>query len=85
MHKGNYPTKGQRRTLQLLMCPWMRNWRFHFDEHWEDVAENDGGFPKLQRNLTPEQTRLAFGAGLDEHGDGATIASVDTRRKANSH
>ena len=46
LHKGVYPTFGERRVFQMGIIPWDKPWDFFYDEHWAKGYSNSNGFPK---------------------------------------
>ena len=46
LHKGVYPTFGERRVFQIGIIPWDKPWDFFYDEHWAKGYSNSNGFPR---------------------------------------
>ena len=46
LHKGVYPTFGERRVFQMGIIPWGRPWENFYEEHWAKGYSNSNGFPK---------------------------------------
>ena len=46
LHKGVYPTFGERRVFQIGIIPWGKPWESFYDEHWAKGYTNSNGFPK---------------------------------------
>ena len=46
LHKGVYPTFGERRVFQIGIIPWGKLWESFYEEHWAKGYSNSNGFPK---------------------------------------
>lgn len=46
LHKGMYPTFGERRVFQIGIIPWGKPWEDFYDEHWAKGYSNSNGFPR---------------------------------------
>ena len=46
LHKGMYPTFGERRVFQIGIIPWGEPWEKHYEEHWAKGYSSSNGFPK---------------------------------------
>ena len=46
LHKGMYPTFGERRVFQIGIIPWGESWEKHYGEHWAKGYSSSNGFPK---------------------------------------
>ena len=46
LHKGIYPTFGERRVFQMGIIPWGQPWESFYEEHWAKGYTNSNGFPR---------------------------------------
>ena len=46
LHKGVYPTFGERRVFQIGIIPWGKPWESFYEEHWAKEYSNSNGFPR---------------------------------------
>jgi len=46
LHKGIYPTFGERRVFQIGIIPWGKPWESFYEEHWAKGYSNSNGFPR---------------------------------------
>ncbi len=46
LHKGIYPTFGERRVFQIGIIPWGKPWDSFYEEHWAKGYTNSNGFPR---------------------------------------
>ena len=48
LHKGVYPTFGERRVFQMGIIPWGEPWESFYEEHWAKGYTNSNGFPRYE-------------------------------------
>jgi len=48
LHKGMYPTFGERRVFQMGIIPWGAPWESFYEEHWARGYTNSNGFPRYE-------------------------------------
>ena len=48
LHKGIYPTAGERRVFQIGIIPWGKPWESFYEEHWAKGYTNSNGFPRYE-------------------------------------
>lgn len=48
LHKGMYPTFGERRVFQIGIIPWGQPWESFYEEHWAKGDTNSNGFPRYE-------------------------------------
>ncbi len=48
LHKGMYPTFGERRVFQIGIIPWGKPWESFYEEHWAKGYTNSNGFPRYE-------------------------------------
>ena len=48
LHKGIYPTFGERRVFQIGIIPWGKPWESFYEEHWARGYTNSNGFPRYE-------------------------------------
>lgn len=46
LHKGMYPTFGERRVFQIGIIPWGKPWESFYEEHWAKGYTNSNAFPR---------------------------------------
>ncbi len=46
LHKGMYPTFGERRVFQIGIIPWGKPWESFYEGHWAKGYTNSNGFPR---------------------------------------
>ncbi len=48
LHKGVYPTFGERRVFQMGIIPWGEPWESFYEDHWAKGYTNSNGFPRYE-------------------------------------